>query len=262
MYPTQPFPTKPPPLGPQGVSLDDANDMTPEIKQLAQEQMKRFKLGPLFTPKLETLLSTTRDGVYEAATLIYKSRAEILSDVAVEGEEFLRRALERGRGVIALSAHIGHFALIGARLAAEHEQAHEPGEHQRVRAGLEGDAVVIAMGPWSILAAAVVAVALVGFPVPAFSAVQDGAGAQDNGNNALRRRGEAALAEAREHAAAGRWRSAADAYSTALNATNFACVVSATFRASVVFPLPGGRVFPRSVTPVSRLGPGRRSPPR
>jgi quinoprotein glucose dehydrogenase len=49
-YPTQPFPTRPPPLVPQGISLDDANDLTPEIKRLAQEQLKRFRLGPLFTP--------------------------------------------------------------------------------------------------------------------------------------------------------------------------------------------------------------------
>jgi quinoprotein glucose dehydrogenase len=50
VYPTQPFPTRPPPLGPQGVSLDEANDLTPEIRKLAQEQMKRYKLGPIFTP--------------------------------------------------------------------------------------------------------------------------------------------------------------------------------------------------------------------
>jgi quinoprotein glucose dehydrogenase len=49
-YPTQPFPTRPPPLVPQGMSLDDANDLTPEIRALAQEQLKRFRLGPLFTP--------------------------------------------------------------------------------------------------------------------------------------------------------------------------------------------------------------------
>lgn len=47
--PTQPFPTKPPAFAPQGISLDDANDLTPEIKLLAQEQLKRFRLGPLFT---------------------------------------------------------------------------------------------------------------------------------------------------------------------------------------------------------------------
>jgi quinoprotein glucose dehydrogenase len=49
-YATQPFPTKPPALAPQGVSLDDANNLTPEIRMLAQEQMKRYKLGPIFTP--------------------------------------------------------------------------------------------------------------------------------------------------------------------------------------------------------------------
>jgi glucose dehydrogenase len=49
-YPTQPFPTKPPPLVPQGISLGDANDLTPEIRTLAEEQLKRFRLGPLFTP--------------------------------------------------------------------------------------------------------------------------------------------------------------------------------------------------------------------
>ncbi len=50
VYPTQPFPTKPPPLVSQGTSLDDANALTPEIKRLALEQMKQYRLGPLFTP--------------------------------------------------------------------------------------------------------------------------------------------------------------------------------------------------------------------
>jgi quinoprotein glucose dehydrogenase len=49
-YPTQPFPAKPPPFVDQGVSLDDANDLTPEIKALAQEQMGKFRIGPIFTP--------------------------------------------------------------------------------------------------------------------------------------------------------------------------------------------------------------------
>ena len=50
LYPTQPFPTKPPPFSGQGVSLDDANDLTPEIHALAVEEMQQFRLGPLFTP--------------------------------------------------------------------------------------------------------------------------------------------------------------------------------------------------------------------
>ena len=50
LYPTQPFPTKPPPFARQGVSLEDANDLTPEIHALAVAEMKLFRLGPLFTP--------------------------------------------------------------------------------------------------------------------------------------------------------------------------------------------------------------------
>ncbi|HEV8317282.1 MAG TPA: PQQ-binding-like beta-propeller repeat protein [Vicinamibacterales bacterium] len=50
VWPTQPFPTKPPPFARQGVSLEDANDLTPEIKALAQAEMKNYRLGPLFTP--------------------------------------------------------------------------------------------------------------------------------------------------------------------------------------------------------------------
>ena len=49
-YVTQPFPTKPPPFSEQGVSLDDANDLTPAINAIAREEMSQFRLGPLFTP--------------------------------------------------------------------------------------------------------------------------------------------------------------------------------------------------------------------
>jgi quinoprotein glucose dehydrogenase len=49
-WPTQPFPTKPPAISPQGVSLEDAFDLTPELKAEAQTEMKKFRIGPLFTP--------------------------------------------------------------------------------------------------------------------------------------------------------------------------------------------------------------------
>lgn len=49
-YPTQPIPSKPPAFVDQGISLDDANDLTPEIRAMAQEQMRKFRLGTLFTP--------------------------------------------------------------------------------------------------------------------------------------------------------------------------------------------------------------------
>jgi len=49
-YPTQPIPSKPPAFVPQGITLGDANPLTPEITRLATEQLGKFRLGPLFTP--------------------------------------------------------------------------------------------------------------------------------------------------------------------------------------------------------------------
>jgi quinoprotein glucose dehydrogenase len=49
-FATQPFPTKPPPFVTQGVSLDDANNLTEEIHALAQNEMRKYRIGPLFTP--------------------------------------------------------------------------------------------------------------------------------------------------------------------------------------------------------------------
>ena len=49
-YATQPFPSKPPAFSPQGVSLEDANDLTPAIHALAVEEMQKYRIGPLFTP--------------------------------------------------------------------------------------------------------------------------------------------------------------------------------------------------------------------
>jgi quinoprotein glucose dehydrogenase len=49
-HPTQPFPTRPPPFAEQGMSLDDAFDLTPELKAAAQEEMKKYRIGPLYTP--------------------------------------------------------------------------------------------------------------------------------------------------------------------------------------------------------------------
>ena len=49
-YPTQPFPTRPPAFVDQGVLLSDANNLTPEIKAMAEEQLKKFVIGPMFTP--------------------------------------------------------------------------------------------------------------------------------------------------------------------------------------------------------------------
>ena len=47
---TQPYPTKPPPFGRQGFSEDDLMDFTPELKAMALEVVKEYRLGTLFTP--------------------------------------------------------------------------------------------------------------------------------------------------------------------------------------------------------------------
>src|SRR4030095_11529686 len=49
-WPTQPFPTKPPAFEAQGVTLEDAMDLTPELKAAAQAELKKYRLGPLYTP--------------------------------------------------------------------------------------------------------------------------------------------------------------------------------------------------------------------
>jgi glucose dehydrogenase len=61
VYPTQPFPTKPPAYVPQGLTLEDANNLTPEIKALAEAEIKRFRYGPIFTPP-------SLDGTYQRPT--------------------------------------------------------------------------------------------------------------------------------------------------------------------------------------------------
>ncbi|MGH7793666.1 MAG: lysophospholipid acyltransferase family protein [Candidatus Binatia bacterium] len=55
----------------------------------------------------------------DTAEVMHFSRARILSTVALEGEEHIKRALDKGQGVIALSAHLGSFTMIGPRLAAD-----------------------------------------------------------------------------------------------------------------------------------------------
>jgi quinoprotein glucose dehydrogenase len=50
--PTQPFPTRPPAYSRNGVSTDDLIDFTPELRAQALEQVKRYRLGPVFLPPL------------------------------------------------------------------------------------------------------------------------------------------------------------------------------------------------------------------
>jgi quinoprotein glucose dehydrogenase len=48
--PTQPFPTWPEPFDRQGISHDDLNDLTPELRAEAERAVEQYRLGPLYTP--------------------------------------------------------------------------------------------------------------------------------------------------------------------------------------------------------------------
>ena len=48
--PTQPFPTRPLPFDRQGVGIDDLIDFTPALRAEALEFIKRYHIGPLYTP--------------------------------------------------------------------------------------------------------------------------------------------------------------------------------------------------------------------
>lgn len=57
-------------------------------------------------------------GMLETCAAMHFSKERVMSTIALSGEEHLKRALAKGKGVLALSAHLGTFTMIGARLAA------------------------------------------------------------------------------------------------------------------------------------------------
>jgi Kdo2-lipid IVA lauroyltransferase/acyltransferase len=57
-------------------------------------------------------------GVLDTTEVMHFSKERILATVKLEGEEHIKCALDKGKGVLALSAHLGSFTMIGARLAA------------------------------------------------------------------------------------------------------------------------------------------------
>ena len=50
MSATQPFPTKPAPFEPQGISDETLIDFTPQLREEALQNIEVFDYGPLFTP--------------------------------------------------------------------------------------------------------------------------------------------------------------------------------------------------------------------
>jgi quinoprotein glucose dehydrogenase len=63
--PTQPFPTKPPAYSRNGVTPDDLIDFTPALHDKALTIVSKYKLGPVFTPPVESKI----DGPLATLTL-------------------------------------------------------------------------------------------------------------------------------------------------------------------------------------------------
>ena len=63
--PTQPFPTKPPAYSRNGVSINDLIDFTSALRDEAQTIVSKYKLGPVFTPPVESKI----DGPLATLTL-------------------------------------------------------------------------------------------------------------------------------------------------------------------------------------------------
>src|SRR5688572_6747728 len=63
--PTQPFPTKPAAFDRQGFTENDVIDFTPALKAEALEALKRYKIGPIFTPPV----ASQADGILATITV-------------------------------------------------------------------------------------------------------------------------------------------------------------------------------------------------
>jgi KDO2-lipid IV(A) lauroyltransferase len=57
-------------------------------------------------------------GILDTMAVMHMPKQQTMNFIAMEGEEHLKNALAKGKGVIALSAHLGAFTLIGPRIAA------------------------------------------------------------------------------------------------------------------------------------------------
>ena len=58
-------------------------------------------------------------GAFETIAALYMTNDELCSRIDIKGEERLRQALSRKKGILALSGHFGNFGIIGPRLAAQ-----------------------------------------------------------------------------------------------------------------------------------------------
>lgn len=91
---------------------------TRSIRNLTLALGNQLSAGEISATVRRSLRNFFRDFV-ELCFALDTPFQHIRGEIALSGREHLEAALARGRGAIALSAHLGNFFLVGTRLAAE-----------------------------------------------------------------------------------------------------------------------------------------------
>lgn len=89
--------------------------------QAALERSMRKEL-PTHAERRVVVRAAWRNFAYalvETFATLFMTRDELCARIEIKGEEHLREALARNKGVIVLSAHFGNFTMIGPRLVAQ-----------------------------------------------------------------------------------------------------------------------------------------------
>lgn len=93
------------------------------INNFSSAMGEQLDAGEIAQAVHRSLRNFLRDFV-EIGFVLEASREQIRAEISLQGREHLEAALARGKGVIALSAHLGNFFLVGTRLAVEDFPAH------------------------------------------------------------------------------------------------------------------------------------------
>lgn len=96
----------------------------PRLKRTGIENIKKAFGSKLPEPKAKALikanLKNISHNILASSSFYYAAKPQVFFDknISVQGLEHLESALRKGKGVFAVSAHLGSFPLIGAKMAA------------------------------------------------------------------------------------------------------------------------------------------------
>lgn len=85
------------------------------LKLYYQKEKSYFELKKMVK---EIGIEATK-GAWETIYSVSPRQDEVFRNIKIEGKEYLDQALSQGKGVIAISAHLGNFAVMGGKLITE-----------------------------------------------------------------------------------------------------------------------------------------------